>query len=154
MRIANRFRPLITLVYGTVVSAATLLCAAAQAVEFSITIENIASADGSLMIAVGGKESFEAAEGHATQPKPMQIIVPARAGSVRVTTDALPAGEYAVQVFHDVNGNGELDANFVGMPKEPWGFSNNARGNFGPPTFADTKVDVSSDTAISIRIDR
>ncbi len=154
MRIANRFRPLITLVYGTVVSAVAMLSSAAQAVEFSITIENVSSDSGKLMIAVGGKESFENAEGSEPQPKPLQIILPARTGSVSFTTDALPPGEYAVQVFHDVNGNGELDANFVGMPKEPWGFSNNARGNFGPPKFADTKVDVSTDTAISIRVDK
>ncbi|NJN52817.1 MAG: DUF2141 domain-containing protein [Gammaproteobacteria bacterium] len=61
------------------------------------------------------------------------MILPARVGSVTFSTDALPAGEYAIRVMHDVNGNSKLDANFVGMPTEPFGFSNDAAGSFGPP---------------------
>jgi uncharacterized protein (DUF2141 family) len=43
----------------------------------------------------------------------------------------------AVSVFHDENSNGRLDRNFLGMPKEGVGVSNNAAGHFGPPKFAD-----------------
>jgi uncharacterized protein (DUF2141 family) len=46
-------------------------------------------------------------------------------------------GTYAVSVFHDENSNGKLDKNFVGMPKEGVGVSNNAAGHFGPPKFDD-----------------
>ena len=46
----------------------------------------------------------------------------------------LPPGEYAAVAFQDVNGNGILDKNFLGIPKEPYGFSNGARGSAsGPP---------------------
>lgn len=48
-------------------------------------------------------------------------------------------GEYAVSVFHDENGNGRLDRNFVGMPKEGVGASNDAAGHFGPPKFDDAR---------------
>lgn len=48
----------------------------------------------------------------------------------------LPAGRYAVAVFQDLNGNGELDTNLLGIPTEPYGFSRNAMGNMGPPSFA------------------
>jgi uncharacterized protein (DUF2141 family) len=48
-------------------------------------------------------------------------------------------GDYAVAVFHDENGNGKLDRNFVGMPKEGVGASNDAAGNFGPPKFDDAR---------------
>jgi|APSaa5957512622_1039677.scaffolds.fasta_scaffold72138_1 uncharacterized protein (DUF2141 family) len=47
----------------------------------------------------------------------------------------VPYGEYAIRIFHDVNSNGKLDANFLGVPEEPYGFSNNAKGFIGPPTF-------------------
>jgi uncharacterized protein (DUF2141 family) len=47
------------------------------------------------------------------------------------------SGTYAVSVFHDENSNGKLDTNFVGMPREGVGASNNARGHFGPPKFDD-----------------
>jgi uncharacterized protein (DUF2141 family) len=45
-------------------------------------------------------------------------------------------GTYAVSVFHDENSNGKLDTNFMGMPREGVGASNNAKGHFGPPKFA------------------
>ena len=45
------------------------------------------------------------------------------------------AGTYAVSVFHDENSNGKLDTNFMGIPREGVGASNNAKGHFGPPKF-------------------
>ena len=47
----------------------------------------------------------------------------------------LPPGKYAVAAYVDDNRNGRQDTNFLGMPKEIYGFSNNARGMFGPPDF-------------------
>jgi uncharacterized protein (DUF2141 family) len=47
----------------------------------------------------------------------------------------MPYGRYSIKVFHDENGNSKLDTNFAGMPIERYGFSNNARGRFGPPSF-------------------
>jgi uncharacterized protein (DUF2141 family) len=53
----------------------------------------------------------------------------------------LPPGEYAVTVYHDLNGNGELDRKFYGPPKEPAAFSNNYTP-FGPPRFSSCAIDV------------
>jgi len=51
-------------------------------------------------------------------------------------------GEYAASVFLDKNGNGKLDTNAIGSPKEPWGVSRNARARrFGPPLYNDAKFD-------------
>ncbi len=47
----------------------------------------------------------------------------------------VPDGTYAVAVFHDVNRNGQHDRNLFGVPREDYGFSNDARGSFGPPAF-------------------
>lgn len=44
---------------------------------------------------------------------------------------------YAFAVIHDENSNGELDTNFLGMPKEGACASNNAKGFLGPPDFED-----------------
>ena len=49
----------------------------------------------------------------------------------------LSPGDYAIAVFADVNANGKLDSNFIGIPKEPVGMSRNVKGWFGPPKFAD-----------------
>jgi uncharacterized protein (DUF2141 family) len=46
-------------------------------------------------------------------------------------------GTYAIALFHDENSNGKLDTNFMGIPREGTGASNNAKGHFGPPKFSD-----------------
>ncbi len=46
-------------------------------------------------------------------------------------------GAYAISVFHDENSNGKLDTNFLGIPREGVGASNNPKGHFGPPKFND-----------------
>ena len=48
---------------------------------------------------------------------------------------AVVPGTYAVSVIHDENSNGKLDTNFMGIPREGVGASNDARGHFGPPKF-------------------
>jgi uncharacterized protein (DUF2141 family) len=55
------------------------------------------------------------------------------------TFDGVAAGDYAVSVFHDENSNGTLDRNFIGMPKEGVGASNDAAGKMGPPKFNDAR---------------
>lgn len=52
-----------------------------------------------------------------------------------VQTIQLPQGEYAIKVYHDENANNALDKRIMGLPKERYGFSNNARGLMGPPEY-------------------
>jgi len=60
------------------------------------------------------------------------------------TIKNVPAGTYALRLYHDANGNGELDTNMFGVPQEAFGFSNDARGNLGPPAFEDASFTVTS----------
>jgi uncharacterized protein (DUF2141 family) len=62
-----------------------------------------------------------------------------RKGEVQLVFENIPPGEYAISVMHDVNNNGELDKNAMGIPKEGFGFSNDAAGTFGPPGFDKAK---------------
>jgi uncharacterized protein (DUF2141 family) len=57
----------------------------------------------------------------------------------------LPTGEYALAILHDENENGKMDFNFLRMPKEGYGVSNNAKSSFGPPKFKDAIFLLSSD---------
>jgi uncharacterized protein (DUF2141 family) len=59
----------------------------------------------------------------------------------------LPEGEYAVSLFVDENSNGKMDKNAIGIPTEAYGFSNDASGNFGPPSFEQAKFVVGKDKA-------
>lgn len=69
-----------------------------------------------------------------------------------VTFDEVPKGRYAVSVVHDVNENGKLDTNWIGLPKEPFGFSNKSMGTFGPPSFNDTSFNVDDDIAVTVKV--
>lgn len=56
---------------------------------------------------------------------------------------AIPhTGTYALSIFHDKNANGKLEKNFMGIPTEPYGFSNDAPAVFGPPKYDDAKFEV------------
>ena len=72
--------------------------------------------------------------------------------SVTYVFDNIPVGKYAIAVFQDENVDGKLNTNFFGAPSEPYGFSNNKYGMFGPPDFEDVSFDVKEDTSISITI--
>lgn len=63
--------------------------------------------------------------------------------SAHIVFTNVPAGVYAVSVFHDENMNQKLDKNFVGVPKEGYGASNNPKKRMGPPNFAETKFQLS-----------
>ena len=71
-----------------------------------------------------------------------------RATARRVVTHAgVPPGSWAVLAYQDENANGELDRNLIGIPSENYGFSRDARGRFGPPSFDDAAIDVKDDAA-------
>lgn len=61
--------------------------------------------------------------------------VEVKGGTAICSFDAIEPGTYAVSFFHDVDGDGELAVNWVGLPKEPWGVSRDAPMAFGPPKF-------------------
>ncbi|HEY0925035.1 DUF2141 domain-containing protein [Brevundimonas sp.] len=73
-------------------------------------------------------------------------------GSVVAVFDHLPAGDYAMRAFHDVNGDGQMNTNPFGMPVEPYAFSNNAVGNMGPASWERARFSVSGDTVQTISI--
>ena len=66
----------------------------------------------------------------------------------------LPAGRYAVAVYHDIDSDGVFDTNVLGIPTEDYGFSRNASpGFFSPPSFADAAFDLSEQGRKMIVID-
>jgi uncharacterized protein (DUF2141 family) len=65
----------------------------------------------------------------------------------------LPEGQYAISVFADENNNQKLDTNILGIPKESFGFSQNPRITFGPPTFQESEFLVDSNpTYLDIKL--
>lgn len=64
----------------------------------------------------------------------------------------IPKGEYAVSFFHDENDNNKMDTNFIGIPKEDYGCSNNATGFMGPPKYDDAKFQLTENKTINLKI--
>ena len=74
-------------------------------------------------------------------------------GKAEIVFEAIPYGTYAVSAVHDENSNGKLDQADFGIPLEAYGFSNNARGQFGPPTFEASAFSFTPDSAtVSIEV--
>jgi uncharacterized protein (DUF2141 family) len=111
---------------------------AAHAADLTILVNNVQQDAGQVMLGL-----FNSAEGF---PKTISqgTLTPAKersaTGQVRLVLKGLVAGQYAATAFHDLDSNGKLNANLMGLPTEPYGFSNNTRGNFGPPAFKDAAI--------------
>ena len=74
-------------------------------------------------------------------------------GEVTLVFGQVPKGEYALSILHDENNNAKMDSNVVGIPKEGFGFSNNAMGIAGPPGWDKSKFEVTGvDQTVTIRL--
>ena len=74
--------------------------------------------------------------------------------TAEVLIENLPEGTYAAAVFQDLNGDEILNRGSFGIPSEPYGFSNNARGNFGPPSFRAAAFQLTMDQGeLDIRVE-
>jgi uncharacterized protein (DUF2141 family) len=131
------------------IAALLLLTAAlpATAADVDIVITEITEPTGTIYWSL-----FDSAESFDNGGAP---VIAARSrvhgDSLHVTLRDLPSGRYALRLFHDSNGNGELDRNLLGIPQEGYGFSNDA-GARGPATFDDAAVTVDDDTALTVRV--
>jgi uncharacterized protein (DUF2141 family) len=69
-------------------------------------------------------------------------------GKCLIVIDNLKNAKYAIRFIHDENSNGEMDTNWIGIPNEGYGFSNNAYGFFGPKDFEEWLFDLSDNMEI------
>jgi len=113
--------------------------APADTASLTVTLTNIENATGTIRLGVfAGKEDYENGGGVTG------ANVSVDESTETVTIDGLTPGTYAIKLYHDVDDDGEMDTNPFGMPTEPFGFSNDARGRFGPAKWADAKFDLTS----------
>lgn len=121
----------------------------AQTATLEVEVHDVSSAEGDILIALYREEETFLEFEHVYRTEG----APASEGITRVTIADLPHGQYALAIFHDENGNEELDTNFLGIPKEPLGFSNAKLKAFGPPGFKECVVDLKEDTVIKITLE-
>ncbi len=115
--------------------------------DLTLTVANIKSSQGDLLVAVYDKaENYDANSNWVAVRK---VKMDGNVMSLDFT--GLPAGNYAIKLFQDENGNGQIDKNSMGIPTEPYGFSNNG-GSFGPSSFDEAKVVVDKATQVEIQL--
>ena len=66
--------------------------------------------------------------------------------------ESLPYGDYAISVHHDKNNDGKVNTNWIGLPNEGLGCTNDAKGFFGPPSFEQAEIHFRKDTTIIINM--
>lgn len=137
-----------------------MLPVVAQAAELRLAIDGILSPHGTIMLGLyDNAEGFERAANAADSVA--LLIEPTRYAAVAlrardavknaVSFSNIGPGRYAVIVFHDQNDNAKLDRGLFGVPTEPYGFSNDARGFFGAPSFDAAAVAVDgTDRSVTI----
>ena len=97
--------------------------------QVRIELNQIRQKKGSVRIAL-----FDTPEDYLLHPVD-SLSVEADAKQIMAEFENLPPGRYAFALFHDLNENGELDRNWLGIPSEPFAFSNNAMGRFSEPSW-------------------
>lgn len=109
------------------------LCSAtlAQQSGLVVQVQKVRNNKGNVMVSV-----YRSDVGFPSEPaKALKTVsVAAQAPTTTVEVD-VPAGTYAVSALHDEDGDGTTATNFLGIPKEGVGASNNAKGRMGPPKF-------------------
>jgi uncharacterized protein (DUF2141 family) len=113
--------------------------------KLTVRVSPFRSAKGSLVCRL-----FTGPDGFPAKGYKRVESVPVAAKSAECAFGDLPPGTYAVAVFHDENGNGKLDTNFLGLPAEGVGTSNNRRPLVGPPTWEGSKFELRDDSVIDI----
>lgn len=107
----------------------------AEGQNIEIILSGIRNSDGHILVSL-----FNQTQGWPDKPDKAfrKLRIPAKAGNMKLSLDALPPGKYAFAIIHDENDNLELDTGLFGVPKEGFCFSNDAMGTFGPPSFEDS----------------
>lgn len=116
--------------------------------QLTIKVENIEIVDGYIRIGI-----FNASDTFLKKSstfKKYKIAVKDR--TERIIIDDLPKGEYAFILYHDKNSDGKMNRKFIGIPKEPYGFSNNIRPKLSKPTFEECKFLLEDNLVMEIRL--
>ncbi len=120
------------------VAAFALLTAQAPAMAQAratliVTVQGVIPPGGMLRLGVYDRAGYD------TDKEVAFADVPAIVGTTVVTLRDIAPGEYGVMVYQDLNSNDKVDSNFLGIPREPYGFSRDAKPFLSKPGFDDVK---------------
>jgi len=126
-------------------SALFLVPLIATAADLEVTVEGVHASGG--VLRVGLYDRANAARYPHADAVLTTLTRPADAESVTVVFSGLSPGEYALAALHDADEDGDMTQNFLGLPQEGYGFSNDAKGFLGPPSFRAARVRIEPNAA-------
>ncbi len=134
-----------------IIAATTLLTAfispSLLAAELVVVVDNIKEVQGSLYVSLYNKEaSFDSNENAVKRQK-----VSVDKTTMSVNLGDLPAGEYAVKAYQDVNDNGKIDFSGMGAPSEPFGSSSKSK-ELAPPSYKDAKFTLDKNQQVQVHL--
>jgi uncharacterized protein (DUF2141 family) len=122
----------------------------------SLVVATSASAQNTITVKIGRfknlKGTFKLRLTDAKETIIQTKIQKVTSNSITVTLNNVPDGKYVIDIFHDQNDNNKMDTNFLGIPKEGWGCSNNARGVMAAPKIKDKIFNVTQNTTVDIKL--
>lgn len=111
--------------------------------KLKVTVTNVKNDQGVVRLALfKGDKGFPNEEKSAFKTATVDISK----GKAIYSFENLPEGKYSVSSFHDSQNTGKLRTNPLGLPRDQYGFSNNAMGTFGPPSYKDAAFEVKKGT--------
>jgi uncharacterized protein (DUF2141 family) len=112
----------------------TVLGASFTTADGTVTVEitNLKNSKGYVLMSLYNNAEYFPEDGEKAIAKGKAVITD---GKATITFKNVPYGKYAGAFLHDENNNLKMDFNIVGIPKEGYGFTNNAKGTMGPPSF-------------------
>jgi uncharacterized protein (DUF2141 family) len=130
---------------------ATTIAAQALPADLLVSVENVGSDNGNVIVAVSS--DVDGFPKNAFAKKTVSASARDATGRVQTVFQGLPEQNYAVIAFHDADSNGTLNTNVIGIPVEAYGFSGNGKTKRGPPSFKDAAIPVAGNsTSVSIRL--
>lgn len=131
---------LLIVISGLVISSAQY--------NLNLNIQNLSSTTGRVLVAI-----YKASDDFmATDKCFIRKALPINMVSNDYLIENVPAGEYAVVVLHDMNNNNKMDLNFLGIPKEGYGFSNNPSSKMRQPNYEESKFTMKGDQEVMIKM--
>lgn len=114
--------------------------------NLTLEVQGIEKVTGKLYVAIyNSSESF--------MKKPLTgFVVEVKDKVMSIPCKGLPAGTYAFSMYQDENGNGKLDTAAFGIPTEKFGFSNDAQGVMGPPSYEKCSFTFAEDTTLVVHL--
>lgn len=139
-------KKILLLSIGLLITSATFSKPTNDSYSLTVVIKNFKNTDGKAQITYFSSEEKFLKEGESV------TVDIDNQKEITVVFEGVKSNEIAVSVIHDENENGGLDTGIFGIPTEDYGFSNDAKGSFGPPSFEDCIIEISGNKTVKINL--